>query len=125
MKNTLPLLIVDDQQRARQSLRALVETNFPQVNVCEASDGIEALMRVELCPPQLIIMDARMPQLDGIETTRLLKAKNPHLKIIILTLYDSYRKAAGTAGADAFLLKMENPKPLLETITDMLEPAIP
>jgi len=73
--------------------------------VGEAADAKEALTQVELLSPELILMDIKMPGVDGIELTRQLKQKFPSCNVIMLTLYDEYLTQAIEAGATGFLLK--------------------
>ena len=105
MLKTLRILIVDDQQHARRSLKALLETRFKLVDTCEAATGLEAIRCVEECKPDIVLMDARMPEMDGIEATRMIKMKSAQLPVIILSMYSEYQAAALAAGATAFLLK--------------------
>ena len=107
MLKKLRILIVDDQQRARLSLKALLATRFQLIDTCEAVNGIEAIRCVEECKPDLVLMDIWMPEMDGIEATRIIKAKVAQLPVIVLSLYSEYRAAALAAGANAFLLKGE------------------
>jgi two-component system response regulator DesR len=116
MDKTLRILIVDDQQRARQSLKALLATGFQLVNTCEAVNGIEAVRCVEECKPDIVLMDAQMPEMDGIEATRIIKDKSPQTPVIVLSMYTEYQAAALAAGADAFISKGEPPERLLEAL---------
>lgn len=116
MLKTLRILIVDDQRHARQSLKALLATRFSLVDICEADNGIEAVRCVEECRPDIVVMDARMPEMDGIEATHIIKSKLAHLPIIILTLYTEYKAAAMEAGANAFLIKGEPVEQLLAVL---------
>jgi CheY-like chemotaxis protein len=116
MFKTLHILIVDDQQRARRSVKALLATKFKLVDTCEAVNGLEAIRCVEECKPDLVLMDARMPGMDGIEATRIIKTKSPKLPVIVLSMYSEYRSAALAAGANTFLLKGEPAEQLLAVL---------
>ena len=116
MFKTLHILIVDDQQRARRSVKALLETRFNLVDTCEAVNGSEAIRCAEECKPDLVLMDARMSGIDGIEATRIIKTKWPGLPVIMLSMYSEYRAAALAAGANAFLIKGESPEKLLAVV---------
>ncbi len=114
--NRLRVLIVDDQRRARQSLRALLATEERIGEIDEAGSGLEALSRVEAFGPDVILMDARMPEMDGLEATRQIKSLRPETRIILLSMYAEYGPEATAAGADAFLAKGEAPGKLLEVL---------
>lgn len=86
--------------------------------VGEAVDGREAVRLVEECRPDVVLMDARMPGMDGLEATRLIKSRWSEVRVVILTLYAAYRAEALSAGADAFLVKGCAPEQILEAILD-------
>ncbi len=117
------VLIVDDQPRARASLSAVVTTLLQSDQVAEAQTGAEAVERVEAWQPDIILMDARMPQLDGIQATRQIRTKYPRVKIIVISLYPEYRADALAAGADLFLNKAGPPEQLLTALTTMAQQA--
>jgi CheY-like chemotaxis protein len=117
MLKKLRILIVDDQQRARRSLMALLATRFQLAETCEAANGMEAVRCVEECKPDIVLMDARMPEMDGIEATRIIKTKSKHTPVIVLSIYLEYQEAALAAGADAFISKGDPPERLLEALT--------
>ena len=99
------VLIADDYARSRNGLRALL-TTCPEVEVVgEAANGREALRQVAECHPNVVLMDARMPLMDGLEATRLIKNKWPEVRVVVLTLYAAYQTRAMSAGADTFLVK--------------------
>jgi DNA-binding NarL/FixJ family response regulator len=116
MNESLRILIVDDQERARQGLKALLAT-WPRIEiVSETADGREAVQLVEEFQPDLVLMDAKMPVMDGAEGTRLIKERWPDIRVVVLTMHASYRADALVAGADAFLIKGCTAEELLETI---------
>ncbi len=117
MVKTLRILIVDDQQHTRRSLKALLATRFQLVDTCEAVNGIEAIRCVDECKPDIVLMDARMPEMDGIEATRIIKKKSAHIPVIVLSMYPEYQAAALAAGASAFVSKGEPSERLLEALT--------
>jgi DNA-binding NarL/FixJ family response regulator len=117
MKPRLRLLIADDRLRSREGLRALLASWSVVEVVGEAVDGRDAVRQVAECCPDVVVMDARMPAADGLEATRLIKASWPQVRVIILTMYPSYKDHAIAAGADAFLVKGCPADELLAAIT--------
>jgi CheY-like chemotaxis protein len=116
MTQAVRVLVVDDQLRARQSLKALLAT-WPIIGtIREAATGKEALALVEESPPDLALIDVRMPEMDGLEATRRIKAKWPQVKIIVLSVYTEHAAGARAAGADAFVCKCEPPEALLNAL---------
>ena len=116
MTTPIRVLIADDQLRARQSLKALLRT-LPQVaEIHEAADGQEALRCVAETQPDVVLMDVRMPEMDGLQATRLIKTRWPQVKVVVLSMYTEYIDDAVGAGADAFVSKGESPGKLLETL---------
>ncbi len=99
------VLVVDDQRPTRKGLRALLDLAPDVAWVGEAGDGQEAINMVEAWQPDVVLMDARMPMMDGIEATQRIKRLWPKVKVIVLTLYAEYHAQALAAGADAFLVK--------------------
>jgi DNA-binding NarL/FixJ family response regulator len=116
MEQPMQVLIADDRPRSRDGLRALLAT-WPEMEVAgEATDGREAVRLVEECRPNVVLMDARMPVMDGLEATRIIKDRWPEVKVVVLTMYATYRAGALAAGADAFLVKGCPAEELLEAI---------
>ena len=105
MDKDLHILIVDDNPRARAGLSAFLSSREGLKVVCEASNGQEAISKIKSCLPDLVIMDIKMPVMDGLEATRIIKKNWPQIKVIILTIYTNYGLQAQQAGADAFLVK--------------------
>jgi DNA-binding NarL/FixJ family response regulator len=125
MNQRVQILIVDDQPRTRQSLRALLSTWPPAGEVREAVDGREAVQLVEERQPDVILMDVRMPGMDGLQATQVIKARWPKVKVVVLTLYGEYEAEAMAAGADAFIGKGEPPDQLLAALLPLApEPSV-
>lgn len=82
----------------------------------EAADGRQAVDMVAQCRPDVVLMDVRMPAMDGLESTRVIKGRWPEIRVVILTLYDGHRADAMAAGADGFLVKGCSVGNLLEAI---------
>ena len=98
-------LIVDDSPRSRAGLRALLTTSPTVEVVAEAASGNEALEQVAQHQPDVVLMDVRMPGMDGLDATRCIREKWPQIRVVLLTMYDSYRQEAQAAGAEAYLIK--------------------
>jgi len=103
--DTIRILLVDDHQVVREGLRRMLELEADMEVVGEAGDAKEALTQVDSLSPEVILLDIKMPGMDGIELTRQLKEKQPACNIIMLTLYDEYLTEAIEAGAVGYLLK--------------------
>jgi len=111
-------LIVDDYPVVREGLRTMLSTDRTVEIVGEASDGAEAVAMVAERKPNVVLMDIRMPNMDGIEATRQIKDKYPSTAVIVLTMYDNdaYVIDAVRAGASGYLLKDASRELLLHTI---------
>lgn len=125
MTERIQVLIVDDQPRARKSLRALLSTWPVPQKVREAASGKEAVQFVEQGHLDVVLMDICMPGMDGLQATRLIKARWPQVKVIVLTLYGEYEAEAMAAGADAFLAKGEPADRLLATLSAVTASRLP
>jgi DNA-binding NarL/FixJ family response regulator len=116
------LLLVDDHVLFLEGLRNLLLANGFEV-VGTAGGGREALVQVELYRPDVVLLDVQMPGIDGVETTRLLKAKYPDLKIVMLTVSqdDRYLFEAVKAGASGYLLKGLEKEKFFELLKGMAD----
>jgi len=103
--DTIRIFLVDDHQVVREGLRRMLELEPDLRVVGETGDTKEVLTQVESLSPEVILMDIKMPGVDGIELTRQLKEKCPSCNVIMLTLYDEYLTQAIEAGAVGYLLK--------------------
>jgi len=112
------LLIVDDQRLMREGLHTLLELE-PDLEISgEAEDGLAALEQYETLQPDVVLMDIRMPRLDGVEATRRLRLRWPEARVIILTTFDddAYVFDGLRAGALGYLLKDVSGQELAEAI---------
>ena len=114
----ITVLLVDDQPLLRMGFRLILEGEEDLHIVGEASDGAEAVQLVRNLTPDVVLMDVRMPVLDGIEATRAITAEGSPARIIILTTFDvdEYAFAGLQAGASAFLLKDVAPAELIQAV---------
>jgi DNA-binding NarL/FixJ family response regulator len=112
------VLIVDDDDLMRAGLRGVLSSDEAIDVVGDAADGRDAAYRTRLLRPDIVLMDVRMPDLDGISATRELLASFPEVKVVILTTFeqDEYIFGALSAGASGFLLKRTKPEELIAAI---------
>jgi DNA-binding NarL/FixJ family response regulator len=112
------VLIADDQALVRSGFRMILEAKEDMEVAGEAGDGAEAVELVERLQPDVVLMDVRMPDVDGIEATRRIAASGSPARIVILTTYDvdEYVFSALRAGASGFLLKDVRPAELTDAI---------
>ena len=112
------VLIVDDDDLMRAGLRGVLSSDDAIEVVGDATDGRDALYRTRLLDPDVVLMDVRMPDLDGISATRDLLAAFPDVRVVILTTFeqDDYIFGALAAGASGFLLKRTAPEELMAAI---------
>lgn len=122
MEDTKRVMVVEDNARARQALTAYMSLQDGIKVTAEASNGLEAISTLRENTPDIILMDARMPAMDGLEATRIIKKNWPQIKVIVLTLYPEYEPDALRAGADAFLLKGCLANEMMSTINCLLQP---
>jgi DNA-binding NarL/FixJ family response regulator len=112
------VLIVDDDDLMRAGLRGVLATDAAIEVVAEAADGRDAIYRARLHKPDVVLMDVRMPDLDGIAATKELLGSMPETRVVILTTFeqDDYIFGALRAGASGFLLKRTRPDDLIAAI---------
>ena len=99
------LLIADDRVRTRRALRAVLAVQPGIELIGEAADGEEALAEIERLRPDIVILDIRMPRLDGIAATKQIKSRWPKIRVIAHSLAEELSEEALAAGADAFVPK--------------------
>jgi DNA-binding NarL/FixJ family response regulator len=115
---SIRVLVADDQALVRGGFRMILDAREDMEVVGEASDGAEAVALVAQSEPDVVLMDVRMPEMDGIEATERIAGSGSSARIIILTTHDldEYVLAALRAGASGFLLKDVRPADLVESI---------
>jgi DNA-binding NarL/FixJ family response regulator len=129
---TIRVLVADDQSMVRAGFRMLLAGEPDIEVVAEASNGIEAVAKAARTDPAVILMDIRMPELDGLEATRRILAANDAARVLILTTFglDEYVYEALCAGASGFVLKDDPPEQLISAVRTvaagnaLLSPAI-
>ena len=112
------VLVVDDQSMVRAGFRMLL-SHEPDIEVvAEAGNGRDAVLQAARFDPTVVLMDIRMPELDGLEATRRILAADPHARVLILTTFDldEYVFEALGAGASGFVLKDDPPEQLIAAI---------
>ena len=110
------VLIVDDSPDVRNGLKGILRPHGDVEVVGEAGHGLEAISMAAELRPDVILMDAQMPRMDGIEATQHIKRRMPEIKVLFLTVIQDYQEAAIDAGADDFLLKYAGREELLRAI---------
>jgi DNA-binding NarL/FixJ family response regulator len=115
---TTHVLIADDQALMRGGFRMILDAEEDIEVVGEAIDGRDAVRQYEQLKPDVVVMDVRMPSMDGIEATRVLTAADPPARVLILTTFDldEYVYEALRAGASGFLLKDRPPEELVAAV---------
>src|SRR5512134_3518960 len=115
---TIRVLVADDQSMVRAGFRMLLGGEDEIEVVAEAANGLEAIEKAERFDPTVVLMDIRMPELDGLEATRRILAADDTARVLILTTFDldEYIYEALRVGASGFVLKDEPPEKLLEAI---------
>lgn len=111
-------MIVDDDSLIRDSLKVLLELEDDIEVVGTASNGREAYEMLDKVNPEIVLMDIRMPEIDGVIGTKLIKQKNQNIKVVILTTFkdDEYIKEAIKNGAEGYILKNQTGDSIVESL---------
>lgn len=115
---TARVLIADDQTLFRSGLARLLDVDDRVAVVGEASDGLDAVKQALALKPDIVLMDIKMPNLDGIEATRRITSENPKIKVLMLTTFeaDNHVIQALKAGASGYVLKDSQPSAIVSSI---------
>jgi signal transduction histidine kinase/DNA-binding NarL/FixJ family response regulator len=120
--SSIQILIADDHELFRRTVRSFIESQ-PNWTVCaEASDGIEAVEKVRSARPDLVLMDINMPRMDGLEATRIIRREHPDLKVIVVTQNHPSiaRQQAAAANAHAYVTKSDLSRDLPPTVARVI-----
>ena len=114
----IKVLVVDDQALVRAGFRMLLSGEPDVEIVAEAGNGLDAVSQARRFTPDVVLMDIRMPELDGLEATRRILAEAPAMRVLILTTFDldEYVYEALRAGASGFVLKDDPPEQLIAAV---------
>lgn len=112
------ILLAEDQALVRQGVKMMIEQDEQLKVVAEAATGLEAIQQLEAHLIDLVLMDIRMPVMNGLEATKIIKKRWPHIKILMLTTFndDEYAVQALKDGASGFLLKTAERQKLIDAI---------
>ncbi|KNY06223.1 response regulator transcription factor [Microbacterium sp. GCS4] len=118
MSTPISILLVDDQELIRLGFRMVLEAEADMVVVGEAADGHAAIAQTAALAPDLVLMDIRMPGLDGIAATEAIVREHPQTRVLVLTTFDldEYAFGAIRAGASGFLLKDAHRQEMLSAV---------
>jgi len=114
----IKVLLADNNVMFREGLRAILDRQSDITIVSEAEDGLEATNKAAELAPDIVLMDINMPIRDGIEASRLITAKNPQVRVILLTMHDENKHILETikAGARGYIVKSARAEELIEAI---------
>jgi two-component system NarL family response regulator len=121
--NKIRVLIADDHQVVREGLSAILNTKEDIEVVGVAKDGVEAVEKARQLIPDVVLMDISMPRMNGVEATREIKRENPHIGVVVLTMYaeDEYIFDLVKAGATGYLLKDADSAQIVKAIRAIAE----
>lgn len=125
--NSLRILLVDDHLLFRKGLARLLDAQPDFEVVGEATDGLEAVAQTQSLHPDLVLMDIRMPNCDGLEATRRIKAQMPDVRVVMLTVSEDEQDLATAVryGADGYLLKDLLPETLFQYLRGVMLGEVP
>jgi two-component system response regulator NreC len=114
------IVLADDHQVVREGLKALLEAEHDFRVVGEAGDGLQAIRRVELTSPRILVLDLMMPGLNGLDVIPQVKKCSPHTQVVILSMYsnEAYVLEALSSGASAYVLKDSTSDDLVHAVRE-------
>ena len=124
--NVIKVLLVDDHYIVREGLRRILELDSEVEVIGEARSGEEAIVKAASLDPDVIIMDLKMPGIDGLAATQEIKQKMPHINILMLTLYaEDFVKQAVEVGVSGYLLKDSDSDQITKAVHQVFEGLCP
>ena len=116
------LVLADDHNLVREGVRALLDAEPDFTVIGEAADGMQAVSMVESLHPDVLVIDASMPGMNGLEAARQVKQRSPNTKVLVLSMYanEGYVLQALRNGADGYVLKDETASVLVQAVYDIL-----
>ena len=107
MIEVIRAILVEDDTGFRQCVKKILSSRYPSIQLIEAGDGKEAMSKIDLLPPDIVFMDIQLPDKNGLELTRTIKARHPNAIIVILSNHDlsEYREKAYRNGANYYISK--------------------
>jgi DNA-binding NarL/FixJ family response regulator len=117
------ILIADADAMIRQCLRRVVEMD-PALQIWEADNGLQALLLARQNQPDVVLLDAQIPRMDGIEVTRCLRQRNSSVRILVLSALEQHRAQALEAGADEFVTKDSGCNSIRAAIYRVIRPGL-
>jgi two-component system, response regulator YesN len=118
------VLIADDNKSVRKAIRSILNTKWPDLEVCaETSDGRETVNAASELEPDILILDMRMPELNGIEVASIMKKKLPRSKMLIFTMYSDHigENLAAAAGVSVVLPKIDGVRGFTRAVESLLQ----
>ena len=112
------ILVVDDEESIRELYRAELAEEGYEVDL--AADGLQALRRLEAFRPDLVTLDVKMPGIDGIETLRRIRERNPTVPVILVTAFGEFKQDFNTWASDAYIVKSHDTTELKLTVRRLL-----
>ncbi len=122
-KTRARVLLVDDHEISRQGMRMMLAQSTEFTCIGEALDGLQAVQQVELLHPDLVVMDVKLPRLSGIDASRQITRRFPHVRVAILSYYndEAYLQQAFQAGAQGYLLKSDEGREIIAGLRAVCE----
>ncbi len=119
--NRIKIAIADDYSVYRDGLRVAISADNSLEVILEAANGDELLKKIETDQPELIIMDYKMPVMDGMEATKMVKLNYPNIKVLVISMYEDAKfvRHLTDNGADGYLLKNAEPEEIRHLIHEL------